>query len=234
MLLAWFEHFWSVASFLVRLLLPTESCQNKHGPKRKTLQKCDLFYNIQSVPHLFFIVANQRFCSLTSDALSTPNPHTKKHYFRRAHVPITAVQATSIKSLPLSLFSSHHHLVHTPHGWGRHLRWSHRHHLPRPAALLRLLTVPQEILWQRLLPHSGPRRDWEDDSSAKWHHTQSSQRGTNRRISTIKVLKVHFVTFCSISVCLMVLCSWTVGHLCWKCAVLFSAHRNSQEKSALL
>ena len=106
------------------------------------------------------------------------------HYFRRAHAPITVVQVTLIKSLPLSLFSSHHHLVHTPHGWGRHLGWSHRHHLPWTAALLRLLTVPQEILWQRLLSHSGPRRNWEDDSSAKWHHTQSSQRGMNRGITT--------------------------------------------------
>lgn len=86
-----------------------------------------------------------------------------RHQTRCLIVPI---QGTLIESLFLSLFRPHHYFVYTPHGRGRHLRWSHCHHLQWQAALLRLLSLPKEMFWQRLLPHSGPRWHWKDDGSA--------------------------------------------------------------------
>lgn len=48
-ILAWFEHFWSVASFLLRLLFHNDSCQNKQGPKRKKSFRSTIYFIISSL-----------------------------------------------------------------------------------------------------------------------------------------------------------------------------------------
>ena len=147
----------------------------------------------------FFYICNPVLLFFTSETLCLS--HTQTH----AH---TLIVSASIESSFLSPSRSHHHFVHTPHGRGRHLRRSHRHHLPRQAALLRLLALPQEVLRQRLLPDAGPRRDRKDDGSAKWYHKQSGQRGANRRRSALAQIPFHNNEL--IELFLMTTCSFIV------------------------
>lgn len=160
-----------MASFIVRLLFHNHRCQNKQGPKREMLQRLDLFSNFQAGPRVLLDLPSSLlfFTSDTHSTLLQP---------QISAMLTVAIQVTLIKSLFLSLPRSHHHFVHTPHGRSRHLRRPHCHHLPRQAALLRLVALLEEILWQRLLPHSGARWDGKDDGSANWYHTKSDQRGT--------------------------------------------------------
>lgn len=72
---------------------------------------------------------------------------------------------------------SHHHPVHAPHGRGRHLRRSHRHYLARQAALLWLLPLPEEVLWQWLLPDAGAGQHGEDGIPESRNHPHSNYRG---------------------------------------------------------
>lgn len=148
--------------------------------REKTLQKPDLFHNFQSEPEVLFIFAILSFYSLLHTHCLWLT--TQAHYYE--HTPSFCCHSGDIDRVFyfLPLLRSHHHFVHTPHGWGRHLRRPHRHHLPRQAAVLWLLALPEEILWQRLLPHSGARWGGEDDDSADWYHTQAGQRGTNSNL----------------------------------------------------
>lgn len=75
---------------------------------------------------------------------------------------------------------SHHPSVHAPHGRGGHPGRPHRHHLARQAALLRLLALPEEVLWQRLLPDAGAGRLREDDGPESRNHPHGRQGGTTK------------------------------------------------------
>jgi len=87
------------------------------------------------------------------------------------------------------LLRPHHHPVHTPHGRGGHLGGSHRHHLQREDALLRLLALPEEVLRQRLLPDAGARGERQDDGTEKRDHSESGQGFTDSKKTTFSTQK---------------------------------------------
>lgn len=69
---------------------------------------------------------------------------------RSADPPLTPDPVVSMAST-----RTHHHPLNAPHGWGRHPGGPDRYHLPWSTLLLRLLTLPQEVLRQWVLPHVG-------------------------------------------------------------------------------
>lgn len=91
-------------------------------------------------------------------------------------------------TLVVSLVRSHHHFVNPPYGWGRHFRRSHCHHFSWQAALLWLLALPEEVLWQRLLPNSGQERNWKDVKSAAKGHSETCLWGRNGKHKCIWLL----------------------------------------------